>query len=46
MSPTPKLKKVEFAVTGANNKPVNVLGMTKLPIKVLDEQTTVEVLVS
>jgi predicted aspartyl protease len=46
MFPTPKLKKVEFPVTGANNKPVNVLGMAKLPIKVLNEQTTVEVLVS
>ena len=46
MSPKPKLSKVKFAVTGANNKPVNVLGMTKLPIHVLNGQTNVEVLVS
>ena len=46
MTPRPKLSEANMRVTGANKKPVNLLGITTLPITVLDEQTTVEVLVS
>jgi hypothetical protein len=46
MSPKPVLADVDFAVTGANNKPVNVLGKTVLPVCVLNEKTNIEVLVS
>ena len=46
MTPKPKLSEANMRVTGANKKPVNLLGITTLPITVLDEQTTVEVLVS
>jgi hypothetical protein len=46
MSPKPSLTEANFKVTGANKKPVDLLGMAKLPITVLNETTTVEVLVS
>jgi len=46
MSPQPILAKVDFAVTGANNKPVKMLGKAVLPVCVLNEKTNIDVLVS
>jgi hypothetical protein len=46
MSPKPSLTMPNFHVTGANKDPVDLLGMEKLPITVLDESTTVDILVS
>ena len=47
MNPKPKLSESPYSVTGANKKPVDLLGVAKrLPIKLLNEETTVDVLVS
>lgn len=47
MDPKPKLCESPYNVTGANKKPVDLLGVAKrLPIKLLNEETTVDVLVS
>jgi len=45
MKPRPKLAKINFNVTGANKKPLQILGQTKLPVTVLDEDATINVLV-
>jgi len=47
MSPRPKLTESPYNVTGANKKPVYILGVAKrLPIKLPNEETTVDVLAS
>ena len=47
MSPRPKLTESPYNVAGANKKPVDLLGVAKrLPIKLLNEETTVDVLAS
>ena len=47
MSPQPELHEAPYSVTGANKKPVDLLGVAKnLPIRLLDEETTVDALVS
>ena len=47
MDPKPHLSEAPFNVTGANKKPVDLLGLAKqLPIRLLNEDTTVDALVS
>lgn len=46
MTPKPKLQPANFNVTGANKKPLDVLGIANLPLTVLNETTSINVLVS
>jgi len=45
MKPKPQLSKINFRVTGANQKPLEILGKASLPVSVLNEDAKISVLV-
>jgi len=45
MSPTPALKPNPYQVTGANRKPLQILGLVDLPVRVLKRSRTIQALV-
>ena len=45
MHPKPKLSKVKFKVTGANQSPLAILGKAELQVNVLDEPDVISALV-